>query len=676
MKEKIQKLLYNFKIHHILLFVALLYVPILLQLSENFGLMLFRTADESGYFDTIRRIHDGLKYGNITNAFSGSTYAYGFGYFIVLALITFPFYFFNFEQGIIFFIRFANVLLLVITLYAFLYLIKRHFNFSSRVLLLVTILIVSFPAVNMLLTHVHPEILQSALLILGIIGLRFYNYDAKCKYIILAGITFGAAVGTKISSILFLVVPALFFAYKLLNKQFSFKFIIKSFLFFSISFLFTAILTVHPLFIVNPKDTLNNVINEYKYFSNSLNVDAIAEFDLYQPLDNKVSIIMEWLIHPYNYGFFSFGLFYLLLVFLVYKSLLEIKNKTEFPLITMSLVLHIVTVLFYLLQSTRITSYYFVPSLLLLIPIGLIQLYQIGIQKINFKHFKLFFSLIFIIVALTNVPHDIRLADMFIQRSAYAEVHKGLYRPIVELIESNKFPRDNIYFDISIPLDVSAIEIQLSPFGYPVGSSNSTVKRMMPFNFLDEYAYVADIVIVSKRNPENYRKALEYINTGMNLIYEDNFSLVISKHPNAIQISNLSVNNIDASEWFPIKENAETGEIIWAEHAWDGLLKELYVPVNLSKVEKIELDITVDANDLSDSSLLLVFNGVGGTSNKNSWDYDMTESIKQGHNRIELRKEWFRISNGSVQWEYVTGIGFGGVMKPGTKIKINEIIFH
>ncbi|AGA59918.1 hypothetical protein Theco_3909 [Thermobacillus composti KWC4] len=97
----IRTVLNRLEMQHILLFVSLIYIPILLLLSESFGLMMFRTGDEAGYFDTVKRIQDGMVSGNISHAFSGSTYSYGFGYFIVLAIVSFPFYFFNFEQGII-----------------------------------------------------------------------------------------------------------------------------------------------------------------------------------------------------------------------------------------------------------------------------------------------------------------------------------------------------------------------------------------------------------------------------------------------------------------------------------------------------------------------------------------------------------------------------------------------
>src|SRR5688572_28852512 len=93
---------------------VLLYVPINCLLSDSLGQMMFRTIDESAYFDSVRRLHAASAELNGGYAFSGTTYGYGAFYFIVLAATSLPGYWLGSDQLTIILMRCVNVLLIVL----------------------------------------------------------------------------------------------------------------------------------------------------------------------------------------------------------------------------------------------------------------------------------------------------------------------------------------------------------------------------------------------------------------------------------------------------------------------------------------------------------------------------------------------------------------------------------
>lgn len=676
----------------IFIMILIIYIPILLVLSKNIGLATFLNADQGGYLETIRKIHIGLYKFDLKYAFDVNTYAYGFGHFLILSLITFPFYVFKLpEQYTIFTIRFFSLAMFLLSLIMLKYIIKkfcksRNITFNKYLFVIQIAVILLFPATHFMLTRIHPEMLQTFLLTAAIYFLWEYDDSRKLKYGIFSAFFFGYAIAAKISSVIFLIVPLVYYGFVFLknfheNRGYFIYEFKNSIIFMSIIFA-TSMLFTYPLIVLDFKEGIKIFLSQYQFFSKTLKINALADFDFFKELSSNKEILFSWVTYVYNHGFINCFAQYFLVIIMIYSSYKEYRNKNKFPLSIFILVLYLITSIYYMTTVTRISTYYFFPIMFVFVPIALIniQVYFNGKVKV------LIFNII-VIIALFNTVHDFKIIKEHFERGLLAQKNQYKFDGVTKLIRENSFPRNKILFSTQIPLNISSEEMEYVPLISSRDeincSINSTI-NFLPYNTFDEHDFLRaknqDLFIIDKSNTEHLKKGMQLVKQNMNILYEDNYALVLTKNKSSYQpkYDSVNIDDFNATEWYPREKNNinKTVYLQWNKNEWKGTLKSFNEPIDFAKLKNVVIEFNV--NDIQDDETLrLIFTGVNGNKNDNVWDYDLfRKDLKKGHNIIKINKNEFALANGYIQWQYVNGIGFGGVMKMGTKVELINVKFE
>ncbi|MBK7406413.1 MAG: hypothetical protein IPJ41_17880 [Phycisphaerales bacterium] len=352
------------------------YLLIQSVMTQDIGIGIYRVADNALYADTIRRLQLGLTHFDLRYAFSGSNYAYSSLYFLVLAGASFPAGVLGIEPLFLYSMHLVNPALFVGSMAVLFAVMRRVWpeaweGAGAWFWPIALALCLSMRTLHMMFVHLHPELLQAFLLFAVVWALSRHHAKPGYVWSIAAGLIFGLMVAAKISSVIFLVGPGAYFAWRSLHDR---RFVVNAAEFSVLGIVagIVALLLVDALAWADTSTGFSRFFSEYKFFSQTLGVSAIAEYDKSAALGSRGRVALAWLSEPYNHGLLPIVAYYPLLLATAWWAVrYEARRSERFPLASIAVCLHAVACAFYLAMVTRVTSYYLLPTMLLLVPVGL-----------------------------------------------------------------------------------------------------------------------------------------------------------------------------------------------------------------------------------------------------------------------------------------------------------------
>lgn len=668
--------------------LVVIYLALQSHLAGNVGRMLFRTNDESAYLDTVVRFQQGLAEGKVFHAFRGSTFAYGWGYYYVLAAASAPFSLLGIEPGFILALRMVNVLLWAACLWVILDLLRRHARDRAATGppappawwdIACIVLLCLMPGLHTVLILLKPEVLQALLLLLVIRQLWRWHEAPRPRKLVVCGIFLGACIAAKVSSILFVCVPGMYFLWRAARVDRLAPNVARGLIVGAVAGGVALALTF-PIIYLRPATGLADVLGEYRRFAESLKLSDIAEIDLYRRLDSRGEAIRAWLTHPYSHGYVHWSLFYALAAVCAAGAWREWKRPGGFPLCTLALGVHAAVAAFFLATTSHLSVWYFFPTLVLLLPIAL---REAGAVLSHRRALILAGAAVLLAAALVGLGHSARLAnDLTTDRARLFEQLAPRFEPVRRLIARREIPLGRIEFAIGIPLDLSMTDLRFRPCD-PGDSRRETPRgtsRFVAFvGFPAEYASSFDLVLIDKRHHANTAAARALVKNGtMNAMYEDNYTLVLSGSPAPRHVK--AFEEIGAKRWSGGIDGST--RLAWDKLGWQGLMQWWPAPTDLSSFTTLvlELDIRVgpSTDDRSPRFLRFGFRGAPGndpatrSQRANQWDVDLFDKVTSEHVTLRVPLSEFRAYVFDVQWQYVTGAELGAYLPAGSEVHLRS----
>jgi hypothetical protein len=275
----------------------------LTSLTGNMGELISRNMDNRVYCSTVVTILDNFYNGNFTDAFSAQNFGYGFGYFIILAILTGPFHWSGNDFGFSTSLMMANILgfILIVCLSVYLYSklrdsISNMTETRGRVfeIYLISLFMCALPSANYVLRNLRPEVWQAVFFLISIISYITYHDSKKLFHLVTASICMGLAVGIKVSLATVALAFGLFIVFDNLKRKQIVNIII--FCFFSS---LSCGLFVNPNLFANPVDAAYFILSEIKMAAGMLKLDIIADMNYCFPLSSRWNAILAWITYPY-----------------------------------------------------------------------------------------------------------------------------------------------------------------------------------------------------------------------------------------------------------------------------------------------------------------------------------------------------------------------------------------
>jgi hypothetical protein len=216
----------------------------------NIGFLSLVELDEYAFQHSLINMFEGVIELNLKKIFSFGFYSYGFIFFLINLIFTFPFFLFDNTEMTIYFPRIVSALFAVGSLYIiYIFTINRS---SKLVSYLIVLFILTMPGFWRNAFWFHPDWMMTFFILLSIYFYSKDNFACK-KYFWFGVLSFGFAISSKFQAITFY--PFLFFYifYENLNlKNFcNFKskviLLIKSIILTIIIFIITNPYMLHPL---------------------------------------------------------------------------------------------------------------------------------------------------------------------------------------------------------------------------------------------------------------------------------------------------------------------------------------------------------------------------------------------------------------------------------------------
>lgn len=657
------------------------YLVIQTVLTQNIGLGVHRVADNALYTDTVRRIQIGLAQGDLRYAFSGSTYAYGSLYFLLLAAASLPAAVLGIEPLFLYSMQFVNPALFVGSL-VILYVVMRRVwpvawsGRSAWFWPLALALCLSMRTLHMMLVHLHPELLQAFLLVAGIWALQRHHEHPGFARAGIAGAIFGLLIAAKISSVLFFAAPGAYFALRVVHDR---RFVVNAAEFAALCLVagIVAAALVDPLAWADTSRGFSRFAGEYRFFSKSLGVSAIAEYDKTVELGSRFGALKAWLYAPYNHGLVPALLFYPMLLATAWWAFRnEVSRSERFPLASLAVILHLVVFAFYLLKVTRVTSYYLLPTMLLLLPVGAYCVWEMCAPR---RLAAAVVSAVALLCVVLNAGGVITyLQTNLLDRNRDYLASSAVYEPIRQLLRDRQIPLGRVMVDRRVPLNLGMAEIGFLP------ADPDDVERYTPFAVhrlaalrpgaaASEVVH-QDTVILSKLSlPILGRMTSGLEAQGMRMIYEDAAVRVMSAFPPAtpFDLSAGSAALVGGSDGGPI------ADLRWTAPRWEGMTRRFAAPLDLSAAAAVVLDVTVEG-PLENGVLRVILQGSRldrpeGPALINQW-HAMAPHVVAGRQRIRISRSDFAMISLPEQWGYVTAVAMGGTREPGARVTVHSIV--
>ena len=216
----------------------------------NIGFLSLVEIDEYAFHHSLINMFEGVIELNLKKIFSFYLYSYGFIFFLINLIFTFPFFLFDNTEMTIYFPRIVSALFAVGSLYIiYIFALNRS---SKLVSYLIVLFVLTMPGFWRNAFWFHPDWMMTFFLLLSIYFYSKDNFDYK-KYFWYGTFSFGFAISSKFQAITFY--PFLFFYifYENFNLKNFYNYKLKIILFIKsisvsiIIFIITNPYILHPL---------------------------------------------------------------------------------------------------------------------------------------------------------------------------------------------------------------------------------------------------------------------------------------------------------------------------------------------------------------------------------------------------------------------------------------------
>ena len=383
----IKKILSLEGIFVILLFILFCYLFVEnFVFSESYEMTQFRLADDYSFNETIYRIQSDLKELNIKGIFSCNDFAYGWIFWALHGIITFPFYLLGWEQMTIATLR--NISLIMS--FASLFLIYKILGFYTKNKFYKITVIVSILSTGVFAIYSMHFDTTAMIQFFGLLSIYCIIRDKNLskKTLILSAIFLGISVATKVIGAVFVLIAGLLLLDRLKGNSISIK--LKKTGLFSVVFFTSTIFFTNPelfLFFIL-KDELLQEFEYYNYFANKLTFTS--------------SININGWIFTLTDQFYKNELTILFLLLYFVKIIRDLINK-KFDYIYYLLGIVILPILFLFIDegnSNLIFIKYYAVTMILL-PLSLIELE-------HYKKIGYFIASIILVIAYINILVSLR----------------------------------------------------------------------------------------------------------------------------------------------------------------------------------------------------------------------------------------------------------------------------
>lgn len=199
--------------------IVLLFLPILVLCTDSIGNAAAYNGDIIGYVESFKKMYYGFVSRDMDYSWSINTFGYGGGFFIILLPITvLAQAFSNSDVLLLLVLRLSGCVFLCFSLLFMDMLIRDLLPAGERsakiTFVLLVVMLMLYPTTILLVTRIHPEMLQLFLCCAGIYLLCRYDDLGKTRYLIFASVLWGMAVGTKISGAILLAIPYVMIVFK------------------------------------------------------------------------------------------------------------------------------------------------------------------------------------------------------------------------------------------------------------------------------------------------------------------------------------------------------------------------------------------------------------------------------------------------------------------------------
>ena len=302
----------------------------------NIGFLSLVEIDEYAFHHSLMNMFEGVIELNLKKIFSFYLYSYGFIFFLINLIFTFPFFLFDNIEMTIYFPRIVSALFAVGSLYiTYIFALNRS---SKLVSYLIVLFVLTMPGFWRNAFWFHPDWMMTFFLLLSIFFYSKDNFDYK-KYFWYGTFSFGFAISSKFQAITFY--PFLFFYifYENFNLKNFYNYKLKIILFIKsisvsiIIFIITNPYILHPLgFEVWLVDFIGNMK------SNNITHGAGEILDWKEKITNAIT----------SY-YFTLSIFIILIFLIIFNSIKYFlhKKKNILNIISLYVLINLIYLIFF-----------------------------------------------------------------------------------------------------------------------------------------------------------------------------------------------------------------------------------------------------------------------------------------------------------------------------------------
>lgn len=650
------------------------FLPIVLLATSSVSTAEAYNSDILEYVKNIKKIYFGIVVGDVNYAFDMETFGYGAGMFLVLSLLTFPVQFITNSDLILLVIlrgigltSFLLSTLIIKKIFQNLISEKRKTTIDLAWLVTCSILAI-YPSTSLLITRIHPEMLQLLFVLIGIwLHLKFEDTQKKI-YLIFSAIMWGVAIGIKISGGIFLVLP---FSILALGSS-DMKKKTKDFLLFAVICFTTAIIIICPYIIFNGYDGYMKYRNELKIFSQTLQNMSYSDFDNYKPLASPAEVIKGWFTYAYRHGYAS--LIWIVTIFLgeIIFTIRQLRQRDYSKLfkINMGIITtFIINTVYYVVKVTRVSvNYYFTPMCL----ITIIFLFNIfNYKQLKSKYCKILCGVI-LLSFIPSVRHDFAIYKEQVELSKRLDKQAYRYVEFENWLKEREYPYRSIMLPVSMNLSMTSKDWNWIPDydkinaekKYKINTEGGYTQNLEYYISFDEVMDINcyDIFVIDKVSNKDFEMTENTLeDNNMVQIYNDNFVSAYGSMNQGIYDENL---NETVSDY--IKENIRIIEFMPNE--WNGVSIPLPQSTNCNEYKQVKISFELE-NAQAVQEIRLAFSGNCTYVGENIWHYIISKNLKEGINTFYIEKEDFTLRHGYIDWKNVSSTGIDGVGEENFAIK-------
>jgi len=459
--------------------------------SSSFDILLFRSVDDYAFQYSMRNIHENMIQLKIDKLFITNDYGYGWLFWIIHSIITFPFYLISILGYDFLLISMArNISLLFMAGGCFLlFKISKKYTNDKYIPYFIVLMFMSYPFFAFSIMSFR-TIAQCSFFCILAFYLTIRNDILEKKDLKYLAIILSACIGTKLSAAIIFPLIAV-----LLIDRYNFKINkenIKKSLYFSIYLLFFSILFTNPSLFLSPfKHSLfNDYVSKMSYHLNQIKTNYGDSSGFSDDLIN------------FSFYYLNKYLMVLCLIMLLAKAIFDIKytskNKFDFSYIFLFIVVSLV----YLASTIRmgdsyIANYFFSLSFLLLL--SLIALDVLS-RKIKYIVAIILLILNYVFVANNNrVNHHL---EFFLKK--YSENTKILLESQKEMqnLVGDSKQKLNILADYRAPMIYSGFNKNITVISL-FDNINIARNNLLKDQYFDYILLHRDSIVMSNDNDFN-----------------------------------------------------------------------------------------------------------------------------------------------------------------------------